>query len=279
MKYSVAILATFATISASVLAQLVELTAIEMSSIKGGEYLMGSPASEFERQKDETQHKVRINDFMLARHELSQKLYREVMGNNPSAHQGDELPVENISWFDAIRFCNALSHKNGLEPAYEINQLPSGDIHVTWNKTANGFRLPTEAEWEFAARAGSSTPFNTGENISANQANYYGTYPYRDRPSELYRGETIAIGSFRPNVWELYDMHGNVWEWCWDRYGAYQQDNESINPTGAEIGQFRVNRGGGFNDFGKHLRSAYRAAHNPNNKTFNIGMRLARNVD
>ena len=138
---------------------------------------------------------------------------------------------------------------------------------MSFNQKANGYRLPTEAEWEYAARSGTQTPFNTGENINSDQTNYYGTYPYRDRPSQLYRGETVRVGSFKPNPWGLYDMHGNVWEWCWDRYGAYNA-NAADNPTGAESGRYRVNRGGGFNDFGKHLRSAYRAAHNPENKTF-----------
>ena len=150
---------------------------------------------------------------------------------------------------------------------------------MTWNRKANGYRLPTESEWEYAARAGTTTPFNTGENITADEANYYGTYPYRDRPSQTYRGETVPVGSFTANAWGLYDMHGNVWQWCWDRYGSYPQDQISADPQGNPKGQLRVNRGGGFNDFGKHLRSSYRAAQNPSNKSFNIGLRLARNAE
>ena len=249
---------------------------VDMVEIKGGRFDMGSPASEFERQKDERQHAVIVSDFSISRTEVTQALYSQVMKSNPSVRRGDRLPVENISWFDAVRFCNELSRINGLKPPYVISETSDGKISVRWDKEADGFRLPTEAEWEYAARAGTISPFNTGENINADQANYYGTYPYRDRPSQLYRGETIEVGQFKSNTWGLYDMHGNVWEWCWDIYGPYPT-TETENPSGAEKGIYRVNRGGGFNDFGKHLRSAYRAAHNPHNKTFNIGMRLARN--
>lgn len=250
--------------------------AFEMVKVQGGEFLMGSPENEFEHQKDEQQHKVRVNDFLMSRYEVTQADFEAVMSFNPSSHKGQNLPVENVSWFDAVRFCNELSRQNGLTPVYDIEDN-QGRPSVSFNQKANGYRLPTEAEWEYAARAGTQTPFSTGENINSDQANYYGTYPYKDRPSELYRGETIQVGSFQPNAWGLYDMHGNVWEWCWDRYGAYSVNSDN-NPTGAESGRYRVNRGGGFNDFGKHLRSAYRAAHNPENKTFNIGIRLVRNA-
>ena len=262
-------------ISGSVHAQTVSVSMVEIQS---GEFLMGSPTTEFERQKDETQHRVSISAFQMSQYEVSQALYESVMGVNPSAHIGKNLPVENLTWYDAIRFCNALSQKEGRQPAYSVKE-ENGRISVTWNSKANGYRLPTESEWEYAARAGTTTPFNTGENINADQANYYGTYPYRDRPSQTYRGETVPVGSFTANAWGLYDMHGNVWEWCWDRYGSYPQEQISTDPQGNPKGQLRVNRGGGFNDFGKHLRSSYRAAQNPSNKSFNIGLRLARNVE
>ena len=154
----------------------------------------------------------------------------------------------------------------------------SGDERsVVWNRDADGYRLPTEAEWEFACRAGTTTPFSTGENVTVDQANYYGTYPYDGYPSGQYRSRTVPVGSFAPNRWGLYDMHGNVWEWCWDWYGPYA-DGAAADPTGAASGTYRVNRGGGWNDFGRHLRSAYRAAYPPANKTFNLGFRLARNA-
>lgn len=151
------------------------------------------------------------------------------------------------------------------------------NITVIWNRQANGYRLPTEAEWEFASRAGTKTPFHTGENITVDQANYYGRYPYNNAPSQPYREKTVPVGSFAPNAWGLHDMHGNVWEWCWDLYGEYAS-GEQVNPSGPTEGSFRVNRGGGWNDFGRHLRSAYRAAHPPVNRTFNLGFRVARNA-
>jgi len=247
---------------------------IEMQLIAEGEFTMGSPANEANRQSDEVEHKVSVSAFYMSPYEVDQKLYREIMGNNPSRFQGDALPVENVSWFDAIRFCNQLSLRDGLTPVYVIDSQNA----VQWNRQANGYRLPTEAEWEYAARAKTQTPFNTGENISAEtEANYYGTYPYKDARSQTYRQHTVDVNTFKPNAFGLYNMHGNVWEWCWDIYSSYDLTIHS-NPTGATEGISRVNRGGGWNDFGKNLRSAYRAAYNPNNATFNLGLRLVRNA-
>jgi formylglycine-generating enzyme required for sulfatase activity len=149
-------------------------------------------------------------------------------------------------------------------------------LAVSWDRNANGYRLPTEAEWEYACRAGTTTPFSTGGNITVSQANYHGQNPYNNAPGGEYRERTMPVGSFAPNAWGLHDMHGNVWEWCWDRYGGYPDEN-GTDPAGPSEGNFRVNRGGGWNDFGQHLRSAYRAVHPPGNKTFNLGFRVARN--
>ena len=249
----------------------------EFVLIQEGSFEMGSPASENRREKDEAQHHVTLSSFYLGTCEVTQKAYGALMGNNPSQFQGDELPVENVSWYDAITYCNARSTAEDLIPAYVING--DGDtITVTWNREANGYRLPTEAEWEYACRAGTTTPFSTGENVTVDQANYYGTYPYDGYPRGEYRNRTMPVGSFGPNPWGLYDMHGNVWEWCWDWYGAYT-NNSVVNPAGVDSGTYRVNRGGGWNDFGRHLRSAYRAAYSPKNRTFNLGFRLARNAN
>ena len=246
--------------------------------IRGGTFTMGSPETELERVKstDELQHLVTVSDFYLSPSEVTQREYRALMGNNPSNSQGDNLPVENVTWFDAIRYCNALSTQEGLAPAYTIQ----GD-NVTWNRNANGYRLPTEAEWEFACRAGTTTPFNTGNNINDNQANCNNNYGYNNDASGRviggYRQKTVAVNSFNPNQFGLFDTHGNVWEWCWDWYEAYSTPAQT-NPTGAETGTLRVNRGGGWNDFPRHIRSAYRAATPSNNSSFNIGFRLARNA-
>ncbi len=240
--------------------------------IKGGTFVMGSPATEAEREKDETQHRVTVGDFYMGKHEVTQRQYREVMGSNPSHFQGDDLPVENVTWFEAVRYCNARSVREGLIPAYSIRGLT-----VSRNRNATGYRLPTEAEWEYACRAGTTSPFGTGANITTDQANYYGTYPYNNAARGEYRQQTVPVRSFDPNRWGLYNMHGNVWEWCWDWYGSYGSGDQA-NPAGASSGTFRVYRGGGWNDFGRHLRCAYRAASPPAHRVGNIGFRLVRNV-
>jgi formylglycine-generating enzyme required for sulfatase activity len=243
--------------------------------IKGGTFTMGSPAQEPERGTDESQHRVTVGDFYIAKYEVTQAEWTVLMGSNPSEFKGDNLPVENVTWFDAVRFCNARSTREGLTPAYTIN----GEI-VTWNRAANGYRLPTEAEWEYACRAGSTTPFNTGNNITDEQANCYNHYGYNNDSSGRrvgsYRGRTAPVNSYRANSWGLFDMHGNAGEWCWDWYGEYGTASQT-NPTGPATGTLRVNRGGGWNDFPKHIRSAYRAATPPGNGIFNIGFRLVRN--
>ena len=251
--------------------------------IKSGTFLMGSPSTEAWRSDDETQHLVTVSDFFISTCELTQKEYKDVTGNNPSNFSGDNLPVENISWIDAVTFCNAKSTQEGLMPAYTIH-----GANVTWDKSANGYRLPTEAEWEFACRAGTTTPFNTESSPSPDEVNYYGHYPYEieenyfsqgnlsTKPG-IYREKTTAVGSFSPNGFGLYDMHGNVGEWVWDYYGAYDTEKQT-NPTGPETGTLRVYRGGGWNDFAKNLRSAYRATLSPAKASFNIGIRLVRNA-
>ena len=249
----------------------------EFVLIQGGTFDMGSPASENRRGNDESQHTVTVSSFYMGTREVTQESYGKLMNSMPSQFKGDNLPVENVSWYDAVTYCNARSAAENLMPAYIISDN-GGNRTVTWNREANGYRLPTEAEWEYACRAGTTTPFSTGENVTVDQANYYGTYPYDGYPSGRYRGRTVPAGSFLPNPWGLYDMHGNVWEWCWDWYGAYDEHTVE-NPSGAEAGNYRVNRGGGWNDFGRHLRSAYRAALPPEDKTFNLGFRLVRNAD
>jgi formylglycine-generating enzyme required for sulfatase activity len=243
--------------------------------VKGGTFTMGSSASEPERGQDETQHRVTVSDFYIAASSVTQREYRELMGNNPSEFKGENLPVENVTWFDAVRFCNARSAREGLTPAYAI----SGEA-VTWNRAANGYRLPTEAEWEYACRAGTATPFNVGNNITDAQANFYNNYGYNNNSSGRvtggYRVRTSPVNSYAANSWGLFDMHGNAADWCWDWYGEYGTAAQT-NPAGPAAGTLRVNRGGGWNDFPKHIRSAYRAATPPYNGSFNLGFRLARN--
>jgi formylglycine-generating enzyme required for sulfatase activity len=246
----------------------------EFVLVKGGTFTMGSPTSEPERGTDETQHRVTVSDFFIAKSSVTQREYNQLMSSNPSEFKGDNLPVENVTWFDAIRFCNARSAREGLTAAYTI----SGET-VAWNRAANGYRLPTEAEWEYACRAGTATPFNIGNNITDREANCYNHYGYNNNSSGRVtggsRGRTTPVNSYRANPWGLFDMHGNAADWCWDWYGEYSTAAQT-NPAGPAAGTLRVNRGGGWNDFPKHIRSAYRAATPPGNSSFNLGFRLAR---
>ena len=251
--------------------------------IEGGTFQMGSPEDENWRIDDETPHEVTVAAFCIDPYETTQAEWETVMGANPSTFSGEKLPVENISWLEAIQFANARSEAAGLTPAYAID----GES-VTWDRAADGYHLPTEAEWEYACRAGTATPFNLERSLDADDANFYGHYPYEieenyfddsvleARPGQ-YRGETVEVGGFAPNAWGLYDMHGNVNEWCWDWYGPYDTENVD-NPTGAQAGTRHVYRGGGWNDFGKNMRSAYRAAGQADMKSYNLGVRLVRNA-
>lgn len=251
--------------------------------IKGGSFQMGSPDSEAWRSADETQHSVTVSDFYMSKYELTQKEYEEITGDNPSNFKGDNLPLENISWLDAVAYCNARSEKDGLTPVYTIDGQ-----NVSWDRSANGYRLPTEAEWEYACRAGTATPFYMENSPSAEDANYYGHYPYEIednyfsqgnleiKPGE-YRQTTVPVDSFSENPYGLYNMHGNVSEWVWDYYGEYPTD-EQTDPAGPTSGTLRVYRGGGWNDFAKNMRSAYRATLEQNKGSFNLGIRLVLNA-
>lgn len=201
----------------------------DFALVSGGTFAMGSPETEAWREKDETAHEVAVSAFLLAKREVSQEEYEKFTGKNPSEFKGKDLPVENVTWFDAVRFCNAKSKAEGLQCAYAID----GE-KVVWNREADGYRLPTEAEWEYACRAGSSEPFNFGPVPTDKLANYYATYPYEDGPSGRYRGKTLPTDSFKPNAWGFFNMHGNVAEWCWDIYGEYGAAAQS-NPRGGAI--------------------------------------------
>ena len=245
---------------------------------------MGSPETENWRIEDETQHEVRLSAFYISPYETTQAEYERLMGVNPSDFKGEALPVDSISWLDAIRYANARSAEAGLTPVYTV----TGES-VLWDRSAAGYRLPTEAEWEYACRAGTVTPFNLEKSLDASEANFYGHYPYEieenyfndsvleARPG-LYRAETVPVGSFSPNAWGLYDCHGNVNEWCWDYYGPYDAVQDT-DPTGPDSGTRHVYRGGGWNDFGKNMRSAYRAAGQADLISYNLGIRLVRNAE
>ncbi|MFH0795706.1 MAG: SUMF1/EgtB/PvdO family nonheme iron enzyme [Candidatus Omnitrophota bacterium] len=191
---------------------------MEMVLIPPGEFLMGSPASEEGRGNDEIQHTVRITkSFYLGKYEVTQEQWEAIMGNNPSYFKGARNPVEMVSWNDCQEFLGRL------------NQLISG----------GGFRLPFEAEWEYACRAGTTTAFHYGDSLSLDQANFYKGLFRKNRK------ETTPVGSFSPNAFGLYDMHGNVWEWCSDWYGEYPTALQ-IDPEGPPTGSYRVMRGGAW---------------------------------
>jgi formylglycine-generating enzyme required for sulfatase activity len=235
----------------------------EMVRIQGGTFTMGSPMNESDRlEREGPQRQVKVSTFYMGKYEVTQKEYQEVMGTNPSYFKGDNLPVEQVSWFNAAEYCNARSLKEGLKPAYKISG--SGDNQtVSWNRSANGYRLPTEAEWEYACRAGTINTYNTGPSIT-NDTGWY----------DANSGNTTRLVGQKPaNAWGLYDMHGNVWEWCWDWYGDYPKTAQT-DPAGASSGPYRVRRGGSWFNPAQYARSACRDAIYPNYRYGNQGFRV-----
>ncbi len=226
--------------------------------IEPGTFMMGSPRDEPEREpwsNKETLHEVTLSQgFWLADTTVTQDLWKAVMGNNPSEFKGGDRPVEQVSWEDVQRFTDKL---NGLIPELEA-------------------RLPWEAEWEYACRAGTSTPFSFGDNITPEQVNYTGNYPYRDGAKSTYREQTVAVKSLPCNEWGLYEMHGNVWEWCKDYYQEDLGRKPVIDPHDPETGGFRVLRGGSWVSGGGDARSAFRNGFVPALRSADLGFRLAR---
>ncbi|MEH1938205.1 MAG: bifunctional serine/threonine-protein kinase/formylglycine-generating enzyme family protein [Nostoc sp.] len=223
---------------------------LEMVQIPGGTFMMGSPEGEAERRDHESpQHQVRVPKFFMGKYAVTQAQYQAIMGgnifqkiignNNPSSFKGEKRPVEGVSWDEAVEFCKKLSQKAG--------------------KT---YRLPSEAEWEYACRAGTTTPFYFGETITTDLANYDGKkYPYGSAPKGEYREQTIDVGKFPPNSFGLYDMHGNVWELCLDVYNDNYQDapkDGSAWLTGKDNSR-TLARGGSWNFNARYCRSANRA--------------------
>ena len=247
---------------------------VPMVLIQRGGFQMGSPQTEPQSRIDELRHRVILTrSFWLATTEVTQALWSEVMGSNPSYFAAcPDCPVDNVSWYDAVEFCNTLSIIQGLTPVYRIT-----DAELTWLPCADGYRLPTEAEWEYACRATAVTPYATGACLLSEQANYDAYRPLAGCPEGMRRGETVEVGSFPANAWGLHDMHGNVLEWCWDWYGPYDlADTE--NPRGPQHGQDKVIRGGSWFCPGDRCRSASRAFLHPSTTFDHVGFRLARSV-
>ncbi len=185
-------------------------------------------------------------------HEVTQAQYAQVMGKNPSDFQGDNLPVETVSYKDALEFCQKLS------------DLPAEKA------AGRKYRLPTEAEWEYCCRAGTSTPFHFGNELNGTQANCDGNNPYGTTKKGPYLEKTSPVGSYPANAWGLYDMHGNVWEWCQDWYGDYPKQSVT-DPRGPEVGSGCVLRGGSWRDGAAFCRSAYRNWRDPSSRSDGFG--------
>jgi formylglycine-generating enzyme required for sulfatase activity len=228
---------------------------LELVLIPAGEFMMGSPANEAERGKDEgPQHKVRLTKpFYMGKHEVTQEQWERVMGNNPSHFKGAKHPVEKVSWNDTQEFIKKLNARVGEKGA---------------------FGLPTESEWEYACRAGTGTPFHTGNTISTDQANYDGNYTYGAGRKGAYREKTMPVGSLASNAFGLYDMHGNVYEWCQDWFADKYPGGERTDPPGPATGQYRVLRGGSWNLDPWNCRSAYRGGVPPAGRSNIGGFRL-----
>ncbi len=223
---------------------------IEWVSIPAGTFLMGSPTDQTNREGDEPQHQVTLNSFKMSKYEVTFEqydLFCEATGISKPSDEGwgrGNRPVINVNWEDATAF-------------------------ATWM----GCRLPTEAEWEYACRAGTTTQFNTGSNLTTLQANYNGNYPYSNNMQGQYRKQTVPVGSFEANAYGLYDMHGNVWEWCSDKYEYYSIESQT-NLKAPMVVSYRIARGGSWYSRANFCRSANRNNFIPEARLYELGFRL-----
>ncbi len=254
----------------------VVMPAPEMLFVEGGTFQMGSNDGDSDEQPV---HSVTLSDFYIGKYEVMQAEYAAVMDTNPSYFDGDSLPVEQVSWYDAIEYCNALSVAEGLTPYYTIditaedanNTSPEDDVRwsVTCNTASKGYRLPTEAEWEYAARGG-----NESQVYIYSGSNTHGYVAWYDENSN---NTTHTVGTKAANELGIHDMSGNVWEWCWDWNDTYSSA-VATNPQGAETGEDRVVRGGSWYDSGNYCRSAYRSGGVASLGGSGLGFRVARSL-
>jgi formylglycine-generating enzyme required for sulfatase activity len=234
------------------------LPGLVMVPIPGGTFMMGSPAGVGSADERPQRH-VALSPFLMSATTVTQAQYRAVTGTNPSYFQGDDHPVERVSWEDAARFCNALSRREGLRPAYDARHVLVPDN--------NGYRLPTEAQWEYACRAGNPGLWCFGDDEQELSA-----YAWFGEGSF---GEPHRVALKKPNAWGLYDMHGNVWEWCWDSKGVYPSVPQA-QPLGTASGGRRVFRGGSCSSGPARCRSACRDGGQPSSRNGNLGFRVVR---
>jgi formylglycine-generating enzyme required for sulfatase activity len=244
------------TIAVSAQAPIVEpRSGMIFVEIPAGRFTMGSGPSEASRNADEAPHEVVLSaPFLLGQHEVTQQEWQAVMHTSPSAFAacGPRCPVERVTYGDVEAFLRALNTASDV-------------LH---------FRLPTEAEWEYACRAGTTTPFSTGANLTTDQANYNGNFPYAGFARGVYRQTPTPAGTFAANPWGLADMHGNVWEWTSDWYAPYPP-GPVVDPHGPSAGEKRVIRGGSWYFDANSARCALRYTHAPADRGFSLGFRVA----
>ncbi|NJO78427.1 MAG: formylglycine-generating enzyme family protein [Cyanobacteria bacterium RM1_2_2] len=227
---------------------------LEMGKIPAGSFSMGSPDTEKERDADESpQHTVNVSSFFIGKFAVTQAQYQQLMGNNPASFKGENHPVEGVSWHDAAEFCTKLSRQTGRT-----------------------YRLPSEAEWEYACRAGTTTPFYFGETITSALANYNASYIYQSEPKGEYRQQTTEVGKFSPNAFGLYDMHGNVWEWCQDHWHNNYQGapNDGRAWLSEDKEAPRLLRGGSWFFNPRDCRSATRVSNVAGFRNLTCGFRV-----
>ncbi len=254
--------------------------------IAPGKFEMGAPKEENHSGDGgvETLRQVTLtNGFYLGAFEVTQSEFQQVLDRNPAQHSKDgkcasdvegqdtsKFPVENVTWFDAVEFCNALSKRENLTEYYTLDEVKRDDGAIKSGKVTVkgglGYRLPTEAEWEYACRAGTKTPFHFGEKLDGDEANIKGKAVY------LFR--TCPVGSYAPNKLGLYDMHGNVMEWCHDWFE--DKEGDAVDPQGPDSGEARILRGGGFYNGARNCRCAARPYTQPDYRGPNAGLRVAR---
>jgi formylglycine-generating enzyme required for sulfatase activity len=239
---------------------------MKLVRIPAGKFVMGSPATEAERDPEELEHEVHITKpFYLGAHEVTQAQLQRTMFKNDSHFSGPDLPAEQVRWKAAVEFCETLSNLD------------------TERKAGRSYRLPTEAEWEYACRAGAKTAFHYGDDLSAAQANFNGNHPFGKAVKGPFLRKTAPVGSYAANAWGLFDMHGNVSEWCSDWYDPhYYKTSPKEDPKGPAKGVvdtgfnefFRVVRGGCWHDEARACRSAYRFRLQPTEPYRLVGLRV-----